>query len=109
MKARGSNEARALAAAVDLDAVLVDYHLDDGTDGLELLRHLNERRAAALAGGLITADHGASVALAARVLGYPVLHKPIRPAALRALLDASRRRSAGHAARRVSQALPVGL
>ena len=109
LKARGSSEALALAAAIDLDAVLVDYHLDDGSDGLELLRRLNERRDTALAGGLITADHGAHVALAARAQGYPLLHKPIRPAALRALLAASRRRSAGRAARRVTQALPVGL
>jgi CheY-like chemotaxis protein len=109
LKARGSSEALALAAASDLDAVLVDYHLNDGSDGLELLRRLNERRDSALAGGLITADHGAHVALAARAQGYPLLHKPIRPAALRALLAASRRRRAGRAARRVNQALPAGL
>jgi DNA-binding response OmpR family regulator len=109
LKSRGSSEALALAAAVDFDAVLVDYHLGDGSDGLELLRRLNEGRAAALAGGLITADHAAQVALAARVQGYPVLHKPIRPAALRALLAASRRRSMGRGARRINQALPVGL
>ncbi len=109
LKARCSSEALALAYAVDLDAVLVDYHLDDGSDGLELLRRLNEHREAALAGGLITADHGARVALAARAQGYPVLHKPIRPAALRALLAASRRRSVGRAARRLNQALPVEL
>jgi signal transduction histidine kinase len=108
-KARGSAEALTLAAELGLDAVLVDYHLDDGSDGLELLRHLNERRVSALAGGLITADHGAHVAFAARSQGYPLLHKPIRPAALRALLAASRRRSVGRVARRVTQALPVGL
>jgi PAS domain S-box-containing protein len=109
LKARGSSEALALAAASDLDAVLVDYHLDDGSDGLELLRRLNERRDTNLAGGLITADHGAHVALAARAQGYPLLHKPIRPAALRALLAASRRRCAGRGARWVNQALPAGL
>jgi CheY-like chemotaxis protein/anti-sigma regulatory factor (Ser/Thr protein kinase) len=109
LKARGSGDALAFAAAVDCDAVLVDYHLDDGSDGLELLRRLNEGREAALSGGLITADHAAHVALAARARGYPVLHKPIRPAALRALLAASRRRSVGRVARRVTQALPVGL
>jgi CheY-like chemotaxis protein/anti-sigma regulatory factor (Ser/Thr protein kinase) len=109
LKARGSSEALALAAASDLDVVLVDYHLDDGSDGLELLRRLSERRDTALAGGLITADHGAHVALAARAQGYPLLHKPIRPAALRALLAASRRRCAGRAAQRINQALPAGL
>ena len=109
LKARGSAEALTLAGQLDLDAVLVDYHLDDGSDGLQLLRRLNERRDSALAGGLITADHGAHVTLAARSQGYPVLHKPIRPAALRALLAASRRRCVGRVAGRVTQALPVEL
>jgi hypothetical protein len=68
---------------------------------------LNEHREWPLAGGLITADHGAEVALAARAAGYPVLHKPIRPAALRALLASLRRRSAARAAKRVNQPLPV--
>jgi signal transduction histidine kinase/ActR/RegA family two-component response regulator len=109
LKACGGADALARASEVELDAVLVDYHLGDGVDGLELLRRLNERRDSALAGGLITADHGAHIALAARARGYPVLHKPIRPAALRALLAASRRRLLGRVARHINQPLPVEL
>jgi hypothetical protein len=37
---------------------------------------------------LITADHGAELTRAARRAGVPLLHKPLRPAALRALLSA---------------------
>jgi hypothetical protein len=37
---------------------------------------------------LVTADHGAEVAERARVLGYKVLRKPVKPAALRGLLGA---------------------
>jgi PAS domain S-box-containing protein len=106
VKARSGAEALASAAAVDLDAVLVDYHLGEGIDGLELLRRLNEGRDAALPGGLITADRSADIALAARACGYPVLHKPIRPAALRALLAAARRRAARDP-QGLSRALPV--
>jgi hypothetical protein len=73
---------------------------------MELLRHLNAGRDSALAGGLITADRSADIALAARAYGYPVLHKPIRPAALRALLAAARRR-AGRDPQGLSRALPV--
>jgi hypothetical protein len=36
---------------------------------------------------LITADHGAELTRAARKAGVPLLHKPLRPAALRALLS----------------------
>jgi Na+/proline symporter len=47
--------------------------------------------AAALA--LIGADHDAELILAARTAGYPRLHKPLRPAALRALLCAFQRQA----------------
>jgi DNA-binding response OmpR family regulator len=75
----------------DIDVVLADYHLGDGVDGLELLRHLPPSRAAAPLAALVSADHGADLALVARTAGYPLLHKPLRPAALRALLSAFRR------------------
>jgi hypothetical protein len=41
-----------------------------------------------IAAGLITADHSAELTRAARRAGVPLLHKPLRPAALRALLSA---------------------
>lgn len=93
LKARTSAEAMQLAAQHDVDAVLADYHLGDGVDGLELLRRLPLAQDKALAAALITADHGVEVAVIARTAGYPLLHKPLRPAALRALLSAFRRRS----------------
>jgi signal transduction histidine kinase len=94
LKARNAAEAEHAAAAMDIDVVLADYHLGDGVDGLELLRRLHASRAAGFAAALITADHGTELALIARTAGYPLLHKPLRPAALRALLDAFRRRLA---------------
>jgi PAS domain S-box-containing protein len=94
LKARNAAEAAGVAAESDFDVVLADYHLGDGVDGLELLRQLQASRAASFAAALITADHGTEVALLARTAGYPLLHKPLRPAALRALLDAFRRRGA---------------
>jgi len=41
---------------------------------------------------MITADGSSELKQRARVLGYPILHKPVRPAALRALLSALVRR-----------------
>ena len=96
-----------MASTAPIDAVLVDYHLGDGINGLELLRRLNEHRDIALPGGLITADHAADIALAARSHGYPLLHKPIRPAALRALLAALKRRVAARTPGSVNRPLPA--
>ncbi len=67
------------------DALLVDYHLDDG-NGIEAISELRRRLGAGAAGILITADRDMSVREAARARAIQVLNKPIKPAALRALL-----------------------
>jgi PAS domain S-box-containing protein len=92
VKARNSSDALRLAAQVGVDAVLADCHLGDGIDGLELLRRMHASQNTTLAAALITADHSVELADLARAAGYPLLHKPLRPAALRALLGAFRRR-----------------
>ena len=107
LKARSGAEALLIASSAAIDAVLVDYHLGEGINGLELLRHLNGNRDVALPGGLITADHAADIALAARIHGYPLLHKPLRPAALRALLAALKRRVAARNPDLLTRPLPA--
>ncbi len=67
------------------DIILADYHLDSGT-GLEAVSAL---RAAAKAHApviVITADHSAEVLRAVRARGYALLRKPLKAAALRALM-----------------------
>jgi CheY-like chemotaxis protein len=80
-----------VCAQADVDTILADYHLGDGVDGIELLRRVSASRYPVSSAALISADHGAELALIARTAGYPLLHKPLRPAALRALLSAFRR------------------
>jgi CheY-like chemotaxis protein len=87
-KAHDSAEALHLVATEPIDAVLADYHLGDGTQGLELLQRITDLRGPTVAAALITADHAADLARAARRAGVPLLHKPVRSAALRALLSA---------------------
>ena len=89
-KARDSAQAAIVFGASSVDAVLADYHLGDGIDGIELLRELRKSRST-LAAALISADHDTDLILAARKAGWPLLHKPLRPAALRALLSAFQR------------------
>jgi DNA-binding response OmpR family regulator len=91
LKARNSAEATQFCDQMEIDTVLADYHLGEGINGIELLRGLRDLRYPVSTAALISADHGAELALLARTAGYPLLHKPLRPAALRAVLSAFRR------------------
>ncbi len=66
------------------NGLLVDYHLDHG-NGIEAIAALRSRYGD-LPAILITADRSLAVRDQAREQGIQVLHKPIKPAALRALL-----------------------
>ncbi|MHA6205694.1 PAS domain-containing hybrid sensor histidine kinase/response regulator [Dyella soli] len=77
-----------------IDLILADYHLTDQLDGLQALQHLRSVVGELPPVAMITADGSSELKQRARVLGYPLLHKPVRPAALRALLTALVRRQA---------------
>jgi CheY-like chemotaxis protein len=78
--------ARAQVASGDFDVVLADHQLDAEVDGLALLdefagSHPAMRRV------LVTGDTSETLAAAAASRGIPMLRKPVKPAALRALLE----------------------
>ena len=75
------------------DVMLADYHLDHGNNGIDLMNRVRANFDAEIPGILITADQSETVRLTARGQGYRVLHKPLRPAALRALLSRLRKQS----------------
>jgi PAS domain S-box-containing protein len=91
-KARNTVEAALIREQSTVDTILADYHLGDGVDGIELLRRLCHS-GTPVPGALISADHDVDLVLAARDAGVPLLHKPLRPAALRALLSTFRRQA----------------
>ncbi|HET9716831.1 MAG TPA: PAS domain-containing hybrid sensor histidine kinase/response regulator [Pseudolabrys sp.] len=66
------------------NGLLVDYHLNEG-NGIEAISALRERYGD-LPAILITADRSLGVRDLARAEAIQLLHKPIKPAALRALL-----------------------
>ncbi|HET9415294.1 MAG TPA: PAS domain-containing hybrid sensor histidine kinase/response regulator, partial [Pseudolabrys sp.] len=66
------------------NGLLVDYHLDQG-NGIEAIIALR-RRFGDMPAILITADRSPDVRELARSEGVQILHKPLKPAALRALL-----------------------
>jgi Na+/proline symporter/signal transduction histidine kinase len=73
------------AGAPTPHALLVDYHLDRGS-GIEAIGELHRRLGSELPAILITADRSPQVRENALAAGIQVLHKPLKPAALRALL-----------------------
>ncbi len=90
--AQDVEQARHELAHGPIDLILADYHLADDTDGIEALQQLQRAHGPLPPVAMITADGSTALKQRARVLGYPVLHKPLRPAALRALLAALLRR-----------------
>jgi signal transduction histidine kinase/CheY-like chemotaxis protein len=67
------------------DIILADYHLDDGT-GLEAVAALRATARSQAPVIVITADHSAEVQREVRLRGYALLRKPLKAAALRALM-----------------------
>ncbi|MHB1272326.1 MAG: hybrid sensor histidine kinase/response regulator [Rhodanobacter sp.] len=81
-------QARNELAHGKFDLILADYHLADDADGLQALQVLRSEYLRLPPAVMITADGSSELKQRARVLGYPILHKPVRPAALRSLLTA---------------------
>jgi CheY-like chemotaxis protein len=69
------------------DFVLVDYHLSDQSHGLQVMNHLDNLLGTKLPAIVITADRSSELEEAVKAKGYGLLLKPIRPAALRALMS----------------------
>ena len=84
-----SNGEEAEKCASDPDhrpaVIIADYHLDEG-DGLAVIGALRSLLGSDIPAILLTADRSLAVRDAAVGAGITVLHKPLKPAALRALL-----------------------
>ncbi|MBS0519871.1 MAG: PAS-domain containing protein [Proteobacteria bacterium] len=81
------------------DLVLADLHLDDDgaqPDGLAVIAALRQEWKRPIPAALVTADRDPTLRLRARAQQVELLHKPVKPAALRALLR-MRERSVGAA------------
>ena len=87
LKARDVAEALAAidASGREPDGFLVDYHLD-GANGVTAIAELRRRLGRHVPAILITADRSLNVREEARAEGAHLLHKPVKPASLRALI-----------------------
>jgi CheY-like chemotaxis protein len=73
------------ASGVEPDGLLVDYHLG-GDNGLAAIAELRRRLGRHVPAILITADRSGHVREEAQAAAVHLLHKPIKPASLRALI-----------------------
>jgi CheY-like chemotaxis protein len=68
------------------DVLILDYHLDHGACGLDVASYLRGVAHSALPVIVTTADHSPGIEADVAMIGAELMHKPIKPAQLRALL-----------------------
>lgn len=68
------------------DLIISDYHLAQGTSGIDVIRNLREAYGADIPAFLVSGDISPDRLQEARDAGYTLLHKPVRPMALRAIV-----------------------
>lgn len=68
------------------DLILADYHLDNGTCGLDAVNQLRKRWDESLPAIIITADHSPEIADVVARSGCELMCKPVKPAELRGLM-----------------------
>ena len=69
------------------DVVLADYRLREHRTGIDAIAQIRAQQTPPPLCCLITGDMDANLMAAARQSGLPLLHKPVRPAQLRAVLN----------------------
>ncbi|OZG72538.1 histidine kinase [Hahella sp. CCB-MM4] len=85
--ASNPNEAVTTCMANPPEIILADYQLDEGDNGLDTMDMLRRSLARNLPGILITAVNNDEVKMEVKQRGYQILHKPVKPAALRAMIN----------------------
>ncbi|WP_296753225.1 ATP-binding protein [Thiobacillus sp.] len=68
------------------DVIVSDYRLPEDTDGIEVVNRLRRKYGRDIPAILVTGDTAPDTIQRIARAGFPLLHKPLRPAKLRALL-----------------------
>jgi signal transduction histidine kinase/CheY-like chemotaxis protein len=69
------------------ELLVCDYHLRMGENGIEAIRRIRAASECVIPAILVTGDASPEVLHAAREHGHPLIHKPVAPAKLRALIN----------------------
>lgn len=75
-----------LASPCPPDAILADYHLDNGRTGCDVIQAVRRTLEREIPAAIITADRSDACLHSLRAQALPVLNKPVKPNRLRALL-----------------------
>ncbi|HNV83587.1 MAG TPA: PAS-domain containing protein [Arenimonas sp.] len=86
LAARTADEAELLVETLPPDLMLLDYHLDANLTGLVLRQRLTARIGERPT-VVITADHSEAVRQAVAASGCQLLHKPLKPLALKSVMN----------------------
>ena len=70
----------------EVEIYLADYHLNNGKTGVMALKAIEEYLQEKISGIVITADRTDEIADEVAEAGFLLLHKPVKPAALRAMI-----------------------
>jgi len=86
--AHSAAEAEQWLASLDRvpDVIVSDYRLPDDTDGIAVITRLRQKFGHSIPAIVVTGDTAPDTILRITQAGFPLLHKPLRPAKLRALL-----------------------
>jgi signal transduction histidine kinase/CheY-like chemotaxis protein len=86
----GSSDLAVLAGLANYgkapDAIISDYYLSGGLSGIDAIARVRATLSTPVPAFLMTADNNPDTLNIARANGYPLLHKPVDPMALRATL-----------------------
>ena len=69
------------------DLIIADYHLDDRTSGVEVLKYFKDNYNMSCPALIVTSDQSAKIRRLIENNGYHFMYKPIKPAKLRAFLN----------------------
>lgn len=80
-------EARGQLQGWQAELLLVDYHLDAGANGCDLIRALRAEHGSALPAVVVSAERSEQCRRRLHEHGIPLLNKPVKPGKLRAVLS----------------------
>ena len=70
-----------------VDLLIVDYHLDNDVNGVDVVVNINQQRATPIPTLMITANYSNELKQQMRALGHTLMHKPVKPMHLKTAMN----------------------